>query len=93
MLRDKLVETYDGAASAYELLEEMGSPLFDSYDDGSALIELLSQLYDFPSLAVEVGLLNLQIHLNLQVFVCLSTADLYLLYEIYRTLFIELVYV
>ncbi|XP_056687346.1 pentatricopeptide repeat-containing protein At2g30780 [Spinacia oleracea] len=54
VLRDKLVETYDGAASAYELLEEMGSPLFDSYDDGSALIELLSQLYDFPSLAVEV---------------------------------------
>ncbi|KAL2900469.1 hypothetical protein RDABS01_025552 [Bienertia sinuspersici] len=54
ILRNELMKVNGDSASVHKLLEEMGLPLFSSYYDGSALIELLAQLYHLPLLAVEV---------------------------------------
>lgn len=54
LLRDDLVKVKGDPENVNEVLELMGLPLFSSYYDGSAFIELLGQLYHYPFLAVEV---------------------------------------
>ncbi|XP_021764614.1 pentatricopeptide repeat-containing protein At2g30780-like [Chenopodium quinoa] len=54
ILRDELVKVKDDSEATNELLEQMGVSLFSSYYDGSALVELLGELRDFPYLALQV---------------------------------------
>lgn len=53
-LRDELLQTVEEGEEIFSVLEEKGDYLFRSYPDGSALVELLKQLYFCPQLALEV---------------------------------------
>ncbi|KAH9617516.1 hypothetical protein KSS87_007752 [Heliosperma pusillum] len=54
ILKDELLKHHNDTQTVHKLLRDLGSPLFSSYIDGSALIELLKQIYKFPVLALEV---------------------------------------
>ncbi|XP_074312197.1 pentatricopeptide repeat-containing protein At2g30780 [Silene latifolia] len=54
ILKNELLKHHDDPRKVHKLLRDLGLPLFSSYIDGSAFIELLKQIYKFPVLAVEV---------------------------------------
>ncbi|XP_031100762.1 pentatricopeptide repeat-containing protein At2g30780 [Ipomoea triloba] len=53
-LRDELVIHGGDVETFYKVLEEKGAPMFRKYRDGSAVVELLTQLHSSPQLAIEV---------------------------------------
>ncbi|PIN13417.1 hypothetical protein CDL12_13964 [Handroanthus impetiginosus] len=53
-LNDEILGHEDDVEKIEEVLEENGVPLFRFYSDGSAVVELLKQLKQFPRLAMEV---------------------------------------
>lgn len=56
-LRDELVVHGGDVETFYKVLEEKGAPMFRKYRDGSAVVELLTQLHSSPQLAIEVNFL------------------------------------
>lgn len=54
ILRNELVKVKGDSASVYNVLQQLSLPLFSSCYSGSALVELLAQLYHLPNLAVQV---------------------------------------
>lgn len=57
-LRDELVMHSGDVENLHKVLEEKGVSLFRKYRDGSAVVELLTQLSSSPQLAIEVHFLT-----------------------------------
>ncbi|KAL6502834.1 hypothetical protein OROHE_024002 [Orobanche hederae] len=53
-LKDELLDQSEDVEKIEKILEENGVALFRKYSDGSAVVELLTQLKSFPILAMEV---------------------------------------
>ncbi|KAL6563842.1 hypothetical protein OROGR_002801 [Orobanche gracilis] len=53
-LKDELLDQSEDGEKIEKILEENGVTLFRKYSDGSAVVELLTQLNSFPVLAMEV---------------------------------------
>lgn len=53
-LREEILAHKENVEKIEKILEENGVALFQRYPDGSAIVELLRQLPDSPSLAMEV---------------------------------------
>ncbi|KAL3517517.1 hypothetical protein ACH5RR_020106 [Cinchona calisaya] len=54
LLKDELLHCGGDAENIERVLKEKGVPLFRSYKDGSAVVELLVQLASSPDLALQV---------------------------------------
>lgn len=58
-LREEILSHKDDVEGIEKVLKEMGVSLFRRYSDGSAVVELLTQLKSYPVLALEVNFCQL----------------------------------